>query len=137
MKLKNLKGKLISRNYARFLVDWDAACRSKFQYKVKFFLKDFWANCMVYEEFPVLGTRLKIDLYNSTKKIAVEMNGMQHYEFNKFFHNNNRIDFLNGLKRDIKKSEFCAINDIKLIEIVEKDLPLSPEFFKTNFDLEL
>ena len=98
MRLYNIKGKLQSRLVSKFLIDWDKKSRSKIQFKVKQFLKPYWQNHIVYEEFPVYGTRLKVDLLNATKKVAVEVNGRQHSSFNKFFHNNSRAEYLKSIK---------------------------------------
>ncbi len=43
---------------------------------------------------------IAIDLI--TKKIAIEVNGAQHNNFNKFFHANSRINYLNSIKSFIK-----------------------------------
>ena len=53
MKLYNARGRLQNKNVSKYLIDWDGECRSKIQLKVKQFLKEFWENHVVYEEFPV------------------------------------------------------------------------------------
>ena len=70
---------------------------------------------------PVISTRLTIDFYNANKKIAIEVDGNQHYKFNKFFHSNSRQNFLAQLQRDEKKELFCDVNNIKLVRILESD----------------
>ena len=64
---------------------------------------------------------MTLDFYNANKKIAVEVDGNQHYKFNKFFHSNSRQKFLNQLQRDDKKEYFCEINKIRLVRILEND----------------
>ena len=59
--------------------------------------------------------------YNANKKIAVEVQGKQHQQFNKFFHNNNRLNWLAQLKRDDLKMKFCLTNGIVLVEIYEDE----------------
>ena len=81
MRLLNSNGKFVSRNVSRFRIDWEKKSRSKIHKKVKDFLKDYWENHVVYEEFPVYGTRLKVDFLNATKKVAIEVNGRQHNSF--------------------------------------------------------
>ena len=88
MRLFNLSGRLISKNVSKYRIDWDAHSKSKLQFEVKQFLKEFWLNHIVYEEFPVYGSRMRVDFLNATRKIAVEVNGAQHASFNKFFHQN-------------------------------------------------
>ena len=84
MRLYNIRGKLQSKSVTKYLVDWDKKSRSKLQFNTKQFFKQYWENHIVYEEFPVYGSRMKVDFINATKKIAVEVNGQQHDEFNKF-----------------------------------------------------
>jgi hypothetical protein len=78
MRLYNINGKLQSRNVSKYLIKWEGKSRSLIQKEVKKFLKTYWENQVVYEEFPVYGTRMKVDILNATKKIAVEVNGPQH-----------------------------------------------------------
>jgi len=109
------------KNSSRYLIDWDKKCRSKIQKNVKDLLHRHWIADIVFEELPVVGTRMTLDFYNANKKIAVEVDGNQHYKFNKFFHSNSRQNFLAQLKRDDKKEYFCEINKIKLVRILESD----------------
>ena len=64
---------------------------------------------------------MTIDFYNANKKLAIEVDGNQHYKYNKFFHSNSRQNFLSQLQRDEKKEYFCEINKIRLVRILEKD----------------
>lgn len=109
------------KNSTKYLIKWDKKCRSKIQKRVKDLLNQYWFADIVFEEMPVIGTRLTIDFYNANKKIAVEVDGNQHYKFNKFFHGNSRQNFLSQLQRDDKKEYFCEINNIKLVRILETD----------------
>ena len=68
MRLYNIKGRLVSKNVRKYLIDWDKKSRSKVQFKVKKILEPYWKNYVVYEEFPVYGTLLKVDILNATKK---------------------------------------------------------------------
>ena len=109
------------KNSSRYLIDWDKKCRSKIQKKVKDLLYPHWIAEIVFEEMPVLGTRMTLDFYNANRKIAVEVDGNQHYQYNKFFHSNSRQNFLSQLQRDEKKEYFCEINQIRLVRILERD----------------
>ncbi len=109
------------RNPTKYLIKWDKKCRSKLQKKVKDLLHKHWFTDVVFEEFPVMGSRMTIDFYNANRNIAIEVDGMQHYKYNKFFHSNNRVKFLEQLKRDEQKETFCENNSIKLIRIIETD----------------
>tara|TARA_R100000734_G_C3292871_1_gene84456 strand:+ start:580 stop:993 length:414 start_codon:yes stop_codon:yes gene_type:complete len=109
-------------NSVKYLIDWDADCKSGIQKTVKNVLYNNWFADVVFEEFPVAGTRLTFDFFNATKNIAVEVDGNQHYKYNKFFHSNSRQNFLSQLKRDEKKEYFCEINNITLFRILESEI---------------
>ena len=131
MKFKTLHGGLKRvpkvRNY---LVDWDTPSKSKLQFNVKQHLKDYWEYHVVFEEFPVAGTKLSLDFYNATKKIAIEVQGAQHRKYVPNFHGKNKINYMDQLRRDKQKADFCKINDLKLIEIYDTD-ELNPSLFKS------
>lgn len=130
MKFQTLYGRTVSKNCFKYLIDWDKKSRSKIQFRTKQILKPFWLAHIVFEEFPVFGTRLKIDFYNATRRLAIEVNGPQHDEFNPFFHNNSRTLFVRGIDRDCEKARWLEANDIQLIEIIEADLKDLPTFHK-------
>ena len=133
MRLLNIYGKPQKKSVAKYLIKWNKKSRSKIQFKVKQFLKGYWENHVVYEEFPVYGSRMKVDILNATKKIAVEVNGRQHSNFNSFFHNNSRAKYLASIKRDVEKREWLEKNGYTLIEIEEDEVPqLSEEFIVKN-----
>jgi hypothetical protein len=135
MKFKTLDGKdRTLRNVKSYIINWDGKSRSKFQFDVKQFLKKYWSGDVVFEELRIVGTRLSLDFFNATKKVAVEVQGSQHFSYVKFFHGN-RINYLNQIKRDYKKIEFCELNKIKFAEIYPKD-ELSKDLFE-RFDINL
>jgi len=138
MRLYNVYGKLQSKKVSKYLIDWDKKSKSNIQFETKQFLKVFWENHIVYEEFPVYGTKLKVDFINATKKIAIEVNGVQHSQFNKFFHNNSRAKYLDSIKRDVKKREWLELNNFKIVEIEQNEVKdLSKQWFKKEFDIIL
>ena len=113
----------------KYIIDWDKKCRSKIQKRVKDLLYPHWAADLVFEEFPVSGSKMTIDFYNANKKIAIEVDGDQHYKYNKFFHSGSRQKFLDQIYRDELKEKFCTLNKIKLVRITESDI-LSDELLK-------
>lgn len=129
MKFKCLgsgKEKLV-RNAYRLRIDWNGKSRSKFQKEVKKYLYPHWKYDQVFEEFRLVGTRLSLDFYNHTKKIAIEVQGAQHLKFVEHFHKT-RANFVRQIRRDNKKLTFCELNEIELLEIYPDDI-LSEEFF--------
>ena len=138
MKLYNLYGKIVNKNVSSCLIDWDSPSRSKIQFNTKQFLKTFWKNHIVYEEFPVFGSRLKVDILNATRKIAVEVHGSQHSEYNKFFHGDSRLNYLKSIKRDVAKEKWLVANDFTLVEIYDNEVKgLNQQFFKDKYDITL
>ena len=138
MKLYSVTGRIINKNVSEFLIDWDKQSRSKIQFQVKQFLKPFWKTHVCYEEFPVFGSRMKVDFINISRKIAIEVNGDQHSSFNKFFHNNSRLNYLNSIKRDYKKSIWLEKNGFQLLELETSDLnKLSYDYINHTFKISL
>ena len=81
---------------------------------------------------------MKVDFINASRKIAVEVNGDQHSSFNKFFHNNSRLNYLNSIKRDYKKSVWLEKNGFQLIELETSDLnKLSYDYINHTFNISL
>ena len=123
------------KNAKKRIIDWGAPSKSKRQREVKKFLKKYWQSHVVFEEFPVAGTRLSIDFYKANKKIAVEVQGSQHTKYNSSFHGGHKNNYLEQLKRDEMKFKFCELNEIQLIEIYDKDI-INLSLFK-KFDVSL
>ena len=67
---------------------------------------------------PVTGGQfnLELDCFEPELRIAVEYNGIQHYQYSKFFHRN-KEHFLNQKYRDDMKRRLCKENGIFLIEV--------------------
>lgn len=137
MKFKNIFGKEVSKTINKYLIDWNKPCKSRVQFNVKQFFQYSWGTHVVVEEFPVFGTRMKCDLINFTKKIAVETHGLQHDKFVKHFHKT-KTGFKNSVKRDLQKYQWLEMNGFRVIEIFENELiNLSPEWIKERFDIEI
>ena len=81
---------------------------------------------------------MKVDFINATKKIAIEVNGPQHDEFNKFFHGNSRAKYLQSIKRDHQKAEWLEKNNFIIMQIYESDIKLlSPSYVTKTFGISL
>ena len=97
---------------------------SKLELQAKFILEDIFKRPF-YKIRPdflkndVTGYNLEIDLYNDDLKLAVEVQGDQHYKFIPFFHKS-KADFLNQRYRDEMKKDKCRKEGITLIEIPYK-----------------
>ena len=138
MKLYDIKGRLVNKSVSKYRVDWEGKCRSNIQFEVKQFFKTFWYGQICYEEFPVYGTRMKVDLVNMTKRIAVETQGAQHESFTIFFHNNSRANYLRSITRDYDKIVWLENNNFKILEIFEEDLAsLSRKYILDKFEVSI
>jgi len=120
-----------------YRVKWDGECRSKFQANVKKWLEPYWHNHLCVEEWPIPGTRLRIDLVNLTLKVIVETSGAQHVKFTPYFHTDNRFNWHGQIKRDEHKREWAEANGFKFVEIYDEDMPLTKQFFKEKYDIDL
>jgi hypothetical protein len=137
MTLFDVKGRIVKKNVSGYLIKWDKESKSKLQREVKSFLKPFWKSHIVYEEFPVYGTLLRVDFLNATMKIAVEVDGPQHGQLH-FFHNKNPLNYLTSIQRDDRKYDWIEKNGFTLVIIKHTEVPtLSKEFFKEKFNIEL
>ena len=108
-------------NAHKYRIKWEDSCRSKIQKEVKDLLYPYWFADVVFEELPVVGTRMTIDFYNATRQIALEVDGAQHYKYNKHFHGGSRQKFLDQLNRDQIKETFCQKNEIQMVRVLESD----------------
>jgi hypothetical protein len=126
MVFKTLFGSTRKVKAARkYLIDWESGSKSKVQNSVKKYLKKYWLHDIVFEEFPLVGSRMTFDFYNATKNIIIEVQGKQHTKFVPFMHANSKINYLKQLKRDEDKIKFCNLNKIVLLEYFDGDNTLS------------
>jgi hypothetical protein len=132
----NCKG-LVSVNLGQYSVDWGRKV-SVPQLKVKQFLKFFWENDAVYEEVRIPGSLLRLDLFNATRKLIVEVSpDAVHSTFNKYFHKN-RFELLKKIKADMAKRKWAEHNELTLVELTDSDIKnLSVETFVTKFGVNL
>lgn len=137
MKFITLDGRTVNKNITKYRIDFCKKSRSNYQFRFKKFLEPFVKNHIVFEEFPVVGTRLSIDIFDLSKKIAYEVQGEFHYQFNAFFHGS-RIKYRDQMKRDVLKEKWCKLNNILLIEIFPEDLDvLSRQWFIDKYNIDL
>jgi hypothetical protein len=64
----------------------------------------------------VTGKNLELDCYNDEIGLAIEYNGIQHYEYTPVFHKN-KESFYNTKYRDEMKETLCRENGVKLIVV--------------------
>lgn len=86
------------------------------QYALGRLIRNIYGQVVILEEFPVPDERLFLDFYLPHHNLVFEYHGVQHDQFNKFFHVNQR-GFQNSQARDGRKKQWCEINDIVLVEV--------------------
>ncbi len=137
MRWKLPSGRMVFKNDAKYKIDFDKKSKSNGQFAVKQFLKEFCTNHILFEEYTLPSTRLRVDFIDATRKLAIEFDGPQHSEYNKFFHNNSRLNFLQSIKNDMQKREFLENNGYLVIQVFKEDLPLTKKWFKEKYDIDL
>lgn len=60
---------------------------------------------------------LELDGYNEDLRLAFEYNGIQHYQYNNFFHKKDTTNFEKQQERDKQKLELCKQQNVDLIII--------------------
>ncbi len=139
MKFKTLSGKSEKNiNLAPYNIDWIGRKVSKPQQKAKDFLFPFFKNDQVLEEFPIPGSRLRIDILNISRKIVIEVSPKQHFEYSSFLHGGDRLNFLSQIKRDEQKRNWVELSGFRMIELTPEDLKdLTKERFRDKWSVEL
>ena len=91
--------------------------KSSFHLKTREILKERFPTHQILEEvsIPILPKlNLYLDFFLPLRKLAVEVQGQQHFTFNPFFHKT-QAQFRQQLKNDRIKKEWCDLNNIELL----------------------
>ena len=94
--------------------------KSNFQQMIATKLQEIYPLRIILEEVTIPETRLKLDFFIPSLKIAIECQGKQHTEFIPHFHKT-IIGFINQQRRDSLKQKFCVQNNITFVEIFQDD----------------
>ena len=101
----------------------DDANTSKLELKSKIILETIFKKPFVrirpdFLKNKVTGKNMELDIYNEELKLAIEVNGNQHYKYIPYFHGKeNKHKFYEQRYRDELKKLLCKENGITLIEI--------------------
>lgn len=98
-------------------IRWERRPRSKLHLQARELIKEKFPTLQVLEEVPVPLKRGKtgyLDFYLPLRKIAIEVHGEQHYQFNTKYHGSTK-DFLKQKKNDALKADWLDKNGIMLI----------------------
>ena len=132
MKWITAKGNIRPLSEKKYSIKWDSESLSLFQFNVKQFLKKYWIEDIVGEEVLIPQTRLRVDIVNFSRKIAVEVNGLFHVEYTPYFQNSVE-DFERQVYRDVLKEHLLEKNGFEVIEIYEKNMPLKEKWVEKVF----
>lgn len=126
------EGKVRPLSVKRFLINYDSPSLSLFQSSVKKFFQPFWSEDVVCEEVILPDTKLRVDIMNFTKKVAIEVNGLFHVQYSPHFQKTEE-DFEKQVFRDVYKEHLLQKNGFEVLEIYEKNMPLTPEWITKTF----
>jgi hypothetical protein len=117
MKVTGFDGRVYNLKFKKI----NGKC-SKNHEKARVLLKKMFPFDSIYEETLLLGSKkgnrpnLKADFIIPSKKMLIEIHGQQHYEYSSFFHGT-KLKFLEHKSRDVRKIEWCELNNITYIEL--------------------
>ena len=127
MKFKTLGNREIRLEIlpSRFPLKSREKSKSSGQYNLGRVLQGLYGKeAILLEDFVIPETRLSLDFFMPHYNLAFEFQGEQHYKFNKFFHPEKSA--LNQQKeRDVKKRQWCQLNNILLIEVFNDSITIS------------
>lgn len=61
-------------------------------------------------------TTVRLDIFITVFRLAIEIDGRQHTEYTPFFHKT-EMEFFRAQQRDSQKEEWCKINGITLVRL--------------------
>lgn len=116
----------------QYRIDWDPVREvSSWQAATKAFLRPYWENDIVFEEFRIPGAgKLRVDILNVNKAVVVEVSPESSHSYNAFFHGGSLNRFKDALKRDIKKREWAVKSKFAFVELTDTDFPLTVDAFE-------
>lgn len=145
MMVKSLDGQARKMVLSCYAIKWSKPSCSRFQTRVKKFLKENFSDLSWFEEVGLVADlhSLRVDfvchyrdVFGKERLLFVEADGLQHVSYNKFFFKDEDA-FLESAARDSLKEAFAELNDIQLLRIYPDDEPLTLEKFNEKFNYPL
>ena len=114
-KVKDLNGREVVWNLsANVPLADDTRPRSAGHLRARALLKQLYPTDRILEEVTLpIAPVLYLDFYLPFRKLAVEVQGKQHFEYTPLFHDS-KAAFIRSQANDRRKAEWCALNGIKL-----------------------
>lgn len=89
---------------------------SNFQKEFQSLIENKFKGFSIIKEFTIPGTKLRIDFYLPSLKMAFEVQGEQHFKFIKYFHGTAN-KFLKQQENDELKRQWCKLNNITFYHV--------------------
>ncbi len=121
MKFKGLDGRTHGISIDRF--KWNGRGRSKGEETLGNLLHELFPLSGIFHEFTCPSTRLRLDFFLPSLFLAFEFDGNQHEKFTPHFHKD-RIGYAQSQTNDASKEQWCELNNITLVRVVENELDL-------------
>lgn len=116
MRVKDFKGREYPWPPTGHIVSVDTRPRSQYHTRCRELLRKLYPTQPILEEVTLPGVNLYLDFYLHFRRIAVEVNGEQHYKFNPHFYQN-KLAFFRARQNDSRKAEWCQMNSIVLVTL--------------------
>lgn len=118
MKVIGLDNREYAWTVSRYTITHDdIRPRSSYHIRCRNMLKDMYPTSPICEEIPLPGSdNLRLDFFLPRQRIGIEVQGEQHYKMVGKFHASKQA-FLDGVKRDSRKRQWCERNNIRLIAL--------------------
>jgi len=120
VKVKGFDGRSYTINFTKANHKSYRDKRSSYHKKARELISKSFPFEIVYEETTLPGSRtratglLYADFIIPKLCIMIEVHGEQHYTFSRFFHKTKK-GFQEHKRRDVKKIEWCELNEITMI----------------------
>lgn len=98
----------------------DNQVKSHLHKKALQILKSVFPTQLILEEVRIPGSKMRLDIYLPTEKLAIEIQGRQHYEMINFFFSD-RLSFLRARERDSQKARWCFEHKIGMLILSYKE----------------
>lgn len=119
MNVTDLKGNVTKWKMKGKVVNADSRPRSSLHKAARALIQETFPTLQLLEEVPIeTGHKrtLYLDFYLPLRKLAIEVHGRQHYEFNSHFHKD-RWAFIRSMANDRLKEEWCDLNNIGIVTL--------------------
>jgi hypothetical protein len=119
MKMFNIQGDLVNVDVRQSSYPISLGGKSKLQLELGKKLQELYPYDVILEEFPVPGSRMRVDFFVPGKRLLYEADGAQHDNFIPFFHGDKATSnkYAGQVIRDSSKETWAEMNGFSLNRI--------------------